>query len=130
MRKSISCVLAVSVLLLANANSSRAQAQSGASFSAKVIRVTGGGRYSVNGQPWQTLKVGDVLLPGTLVQTAKTKATIEIQLGQRAGTDGDIVRLFDDTALEIKKLSIQGGGLEGAEEIELDLRAGQILGVV
>jgi hypothetical protein len=130
MRKLISWFLAISAVLLTSANSSHAQAQSGGSFTAKVMRASGGARYSVSGQPWQTLKTGDVLAPGTLIQTAKTKATIEIQLGQGTGADSNIIRLFDDTALEIKKLATQAGGLEGTEEIELDLRAGQVLGVV
>jgi hypothetical protein len=128
MRKIISSFLVSTAVLLTGVSSSHAQTQSGTSFTGKVARVSGGARYSVNGQPWQTLKAGDVLAPGTLVQTAKTKATVEIQLGQ--GTGGNIIRLFDDTALEIKKLGTQSGALEGAEEIELDLRAGQVLGVV
>jgi hypothetical protein len=130
MRKFISWFFAMGAVLLNHANSSHAQGQTGASFTAKVVRVTGGARYSVSGQIWQTLKAGDVLAPGTLVQTAKTKATIEIQLGPGPGSDANIIRLFDDTALEIKKLATPTGGLEGTEEIELDLRAGQILGVV
>jgi hypothetical protein len=116
------------ILLAVSALSGRTQ--SGASFTAKVIRVTGVARYSVGGQPWQTLKAGDVLAPGTLVQTAKTKASVEIQFGTSGVADANIVRLLDDTALEIKKLSAQGTGADRTEEIELDLRAGQMLGAV
>src|SRR5207302_121262 len=93
----ISSGLAVSLLLLVSGTVGRARAQGAASVPAKVVRVTGAARYSMSGQPWQALKVGDVLAAGTLIQTAKTKATIEIQLGESAGTDANIIRLFDDT---------------------------------
>src|SRR5438552_212028 len=87
MQKLTSFGLTVSLLLSIIAGSaSRARAQGAVSGGAKVVRVSGVARYSVAGQPWQTLKVGDVLGPGTLVQTAKTKATVEIQLGESSGT--------------------------------------------
>jgi len=118
------------LLLLAASLVGQAGAQEAVSLTAKVIRLTGAAHFSVDGQPWQTLKVGDLLKAGTLVQTAKTKSSVDIQLGEGAGTDANAVRLFDDTALEIKKLTAKGAGADRVEETELDLRAGQILGIV
>ena len=118
------------LLLLAASLAGQAGAQDVVPLNAKVIRLTGAAHYSVAGKPWQMLKVGDVLPAGTLVQTAKTKSIVDIQLGEGAGTDANAVRLLDDTALEIKKLTGTGAGADRIEEIELDLRAGQVLGVV
>jgi hypothetical protein len=131
MRKLTSFGLGFAVLSsLAAGFPCRAGAEDVAPLVAKVIRVSGGAQYSVGGQTWQALKVGTVLSPGTLVQTAKTKATVELQLGEAGGAQANIVRLLDDTAVEIKKLAAKGVGAERVEEIELDLRMGQILGAV
>lgn len=131
MRKLTSFGLASgAMLLLAAGLIGQAKAQDAVPLTAKVIRLTGVARCSVDGQPWQNLKLGDVLKTGSLVQTAKNKATIDIQLGEGAGKDANAVRLFDDTAVEFKKLAATGAGAARMEELELDLRAGQILGVV
>ena len=122
-------VLSAVVALTAHP-AAQARAEDTVPLSAKVVRLKGVARFSVAGGPWQALKVGDLLKAGTLVQTAKTKATIDIQLGESAGTDASVIRLLEDTALEIRKLDAKSAGAERVVETELDLRAGQILGVV
>jgi hypothetical protein len=112
-------------LVLALCEPGRAQAQDSAPLTAKVLKLSGAVRCSEGGKPWQMLKAGDVLRPGSLVQTAKTKSTLDVQL-----SDGNAVRLYDDTALEIKTLAAKGTGAGRVEEIEMDLKAGQVLGVV
>src|SRR5271170_1232095 len=47
---------------------------------ASVLRVQGAARYSTDNQKWQTLKVGDVLKPGCVIQTAE-QSEVDLQLG-------------------------------------------------
>ena len=51
--------------------------------SAKVIRIKGAARYKLNGMDWQQLKVGDVVKPGSLIQTAE-KSRVDFALGAAA----------------------------------------------
>ena len=118
------------VILMAAGIGGQLRAEDAVPLTAKVVRVTGVARYSVDGKPWQTLKAGDLLKAGTLVQTAKTKATVDLQLGEGTGSDANMIRLLDDTAVEIKKLAAKGADADRVEETELDLRAGQVLGAV
>jgi hypothetical protein len=112
-------------MVLAASGTWRAGAQDSTPLTAKVVKLSGTARVSEGGKPWQMLKVGDVLKPGSLVQTSKTKSTLDLQL-----SEGSAVRLYDDSALEIKTLAVKGAGEGRVEELELDLKAGQILGVV
>ena len=112
-------------MVLAAGGTWHANAQDSTPLTAKVVKLTGTARVSEGGKPWQMLKVGDVLKPGSLVQTAKTKATLDVQI-----SDGNAVRLYDDSAVEFKTLATKGAGAGRVEEVELDLKAGQILGVV
>ena len=61
-------------MVLAAGGTWHANAQDSTPLTAKVVKLTGTARVSEGGKPWQMLKVGDVLKPGSLVQTAKTKA--------------------------------------------------------
>ena len=103
----------------------RAGAQDAAPLTAKVLKLTGSAHFSEGGKPWQMLKVGDVLRPSSLVQTARTKSMIDIQL-----SDGNAIRLYEDSAVEIKTVASKGTGASRTEEVELDLKSGQVLGVV
>jgi len=47
---------------------------------ATVLRVKGGARYSTDNRTWQALKVGDVLKPGCVIQTAE-QSEVDLQLG-------------------------------------------------
>lgn len=57
----VTCAIAVAI-----ASNATAQSRDGA---AKVIRIKGSARSSAGNNVWRPLKVGDVLRPGTIVQT-------------------------------------------------------------
>src|SRR5438105_2283633 len=76
----------------------------GAPFSARIVRLAGAVRCSIDGKPWQALKADDLIKAGTVVQTAKTKATVDIQLGTSGSADANFVRILENSGLAIKKL--------------------------
>jgi hypothetical protein len=60
---------------------------------AKVVRIKGSARYTAGTGAWQPLKVGDVLTPGTVVQTA-ADSRVDLVLGDpgaRAAQPGSTV---------------------------------------
>ncbi len=103
-----------------------AAAPEGSSMStaATVSRVSGQVRATADGKTWQALKSGDAVKAGMLIQTAKKKASVELELGE----PGLKVRLSENTVLGIKNLSVKGPGGDATRQIELDLRTGQIQG--
>src|SRR5215475_3605583 len=53
---------------------------------AKVIKMKGQARFTTGNGVWQPLKVGDVLKPGTVIQTAMEKGSyVDLVLGEGAG---------------------------------------------
>ena len=122
---------------------------------AKILRVKGSARYSVDGRTWQPLRKGDVLNPGVVLQTAEG-STIDLQLSDRdaapasignvslAGTSSsaaglyqsegeltaNIVHIFPSTELSVDKIMLDRTGMDEVSETQLDLRAGQIMGNV
>jgi hypothetical protein len=133
--------LALAVMSLAT----QAMAQTSI-LSAKVVRLKGAARYSVDGKSWQKLERGATLKPGTVIQTAED-SYVDIQLGAREvkpatpvlnnGTlyqpeepSANVVRIFDSTVLAIDKLTSTPTGVDNVEETQLDLRAGKIMGNV
>src|SRR5258708_17695916 len=101
-----------------------------APITAKVITVKGPARFSPDNLNWQPLKSGDILNPGSLIQTGG-KASVDIQLGNAEIASGaaNEVRVFENSVLSITKLSAQATGANRVEDIELSLRTGQITGV-
>jgi hypothetical protein len=126
---------------------------------AKVIRIKGEARYSTaagNNLDWKPLKVGDVLKPGTLVQSAdpgkpgpngQTKdVLVDIALGEGTGSVGrpvagdlltyqpnverNLVRMYGNTLLRIDRLDEAHTGANVVSTTHLDLRAGHIFGMV
>jgi hypothetical protein len=97
---------------------------------AKVIEVKGRARFSPDNRSWQSLKPGDVLNPGSLIQTAG-KASVDIQLGDADMASGaaNEIRIMENSVLSFTRLGAQGTGASRVEDIELNLRAGQITGV-
>jgi hypothetical protein len=97
---------------------------------AKVIRLTGSARFTTDQKTWKELKKGTVLKSGTLVQTAPN-CTLDLCLNEarpkksdenpEASTD-NVIRVFENSALSLDKLA--------AEELQLDLRSGAIMGTV
>ncbi len=113
-----------------------ALAQAPVSLSARVIRFTGKARCSSDGQTWRMLETGDVLLAGAMVQTAKKNSTVDIELGEAAPGAPEqkravnFVRLFDDSALAVKRLTATTTGPGRVENTELQLERGDVLGVI
>lgn len=120
---------------------------------AKVVRLKGDARYKIGSNEWQPLKVGDVLRPGTIIQTA-ARAHVDFVLGagsapialpvamgpdyqrptlgasyQPSG-EQNVVRMWENTLLSIDKLTITQTGADEVTETALDLKAGHIFGIV
>lgn len=136
-----------------------AVAQSAGEGTAKVVRISGIARYMEPGANWQPLKVGQVLKPGTLIQTGKDhKSFVDIVLNEakagaapasqtvaynpaapvtgggsntKPGAAQNIVRVWQDSALGIDKLNtMHTGSGDLITETQLDLRQGRITGTV
>ena len=145
--------LLVAGMMLALANS--LCAQSAQQSSAKVVNIKGSARYmTVGDATWHPLKVGTVLKPGAIVQTASgsyadlvlynEQATASsassssstplvnasYNSGAQARVEQDAVRIFENTVLGINKLTTTQTGADRVTETELDLKHGRILGTV
>lgn len=120
---------------------------------AKVVRMKGAARFSTGNNNWQPLRVGDVLKPGTVVQTSKDdKSFVDLVLGDgnasvaalatykpsvataamayQPTVDQNVVRIFANSALGIDKLTTQQTGADQVTETQLDLKQGHIMGSV
>ncbi len=112
----------------------------------QVLRIKGQARYSSDNKTWHSLKKGEVLQSGTMIQTAE-KSAVDLQLGDwgAAPTLIDVpngslrtpeelkantVRLYENSVLDIGKLTSDRTGTGEVSETQLDLRAGQIMGGV
>src|SRR5580698_3687495 len=54
-----------------------------------VSKIEGQARYSVDNKTWKTLHRGDVLKPGTVIQTAEA-STVDILMGEPTSTQQGI----------------------------------------
>lgn len=126
---------------------------------AKVVRIKGSARCSTGNNVWQPLSVGDVLRPGTVVQTDRESGSyVDLVLGDgqtpvvaprlagvaapttasfaaasagaRPMAQQNTVRLYENTVLGIDKLSATETGADLVTDTQLDLKAGHILGNV
>lgn len=125
----------------------------------KVLRVQGAAQYSTDSRNWMPLSGGEVLQPGSVIRTAD-KSTVDILLGDKnaatprqsyasgassvipvsASSDNskyipeeeraNVIRIFQSTVLGVDKLTAKRTGVDEVTETQLDLRAGQIMGVV
>lgn len=107
---------------------------------ATILHVEGNARYSIDNQTWQPLKKGAAFNLGAIIQTAD-KARVDILLDdptaadQNAGFTGggasgdnpvaNVVRVLPNTVLAVDKLTAIR--YDSLEEVQLDLRTGQIL---
>jgi hypothetical protein len=125
--------------------------------SAKVIRVKGPARYTTGNNIWQPLSVGTVLQPGTVVQTSTERGSyVDLVLGDentpvpqpvvykptivssraassmsyQPSAEQNVVRVWENSALGIDKLTSMQTGAETVTETQLDLKAGRITGTV
>src|SRR5579871_1723170 len=103
---------------------------------ATILHVEGKARYSVDNVTWQPLKAGVALNLGGVIQTAD-KSRVDVLFddpaaeSKGADTSGDsqianVVRLLPGTVLAIDRLTATR--YDAIEEVQLDLRSGQILG--
>ena len=125
---------------------------------ATVVRIKGPARYTVGNNVWQPLKVGVVLKAGTIVQTSTQKGSfVDLVLGGGGGTasvaqpavlkpsapssmassmayqpsaEQNVVRIWENSALGIDKLTTQQTGMEEVTDTQLDLKTGRISGSV
>jgi hypothetical protein len=125
--------------------------------SAKVIQVKGPARYTTGNNIWQPLSVGSVLQPGTVVQTSTERGSfVDLVLGDenaaapqpvvyrpgivssmsasstsyQPSADQNVVRIWENSALGIDKLTKMQTGAETVSETQLDLKAGRVTGSV
>jgi len=122
---------------------------------AKVVRVKGHARYSVAGSGWQPLKVGDVLRPGSVIQTGLERDSfVDFVLGdgmapvaalsggpaspfqpspvvhRQPKAEQNVVRVFENSVVGIDKLTSTDTGADTVSETQLDLQRGHIFGSV
>lgn len=132
------------------------EAQTAKQRTGKVVRIKGAARFSTGNNIWQPLKVGAILKPGCVVQTAvdsfadvvlneeSSAAGLAIPTVAPAGgpsspsagggggggggdtVDQDVVRVLEDTVLSFDKLTATDTGADLVTETDLDLRTGAI----
>ena len=120
-------------------------AQQADQIGAKVVRLKGAARYKIGNNDWQPLKPGDVVHPGTVIQTA-AKSQVDLVLGDGSApvarptpsdmvtyqptADQNIVRMWENTLMGVDKLTSTHTGADVVTETQLDLKAGHITGQV
>jgi len=131
-------------------------AQSVIQGKARVVRIGGHARFTTGNNVWQPLHVGDVIRAGTVIQTEnKEGAFVDLVLGDGSGSLGmassggggasaaaatpiayrpsaeqNVVRIWQNSALGVDKLTSTDTGADVVTETQLDLRAGRVLGTV
>ncbi len=124
MRKYLTAILALAVM----ASAISLHAEKAAAI--KVIRLRGSARYSVDQKSWKDLKKGTVLKGGTLIQTGPG-TVVDICMNEaRSKEPGNGSEDSTDNVLRILENGTVGIDKLAAEEIQLDLRNGAIMGTV
>jgi len=144
----VACALALAMV-------SSASAQSAVQGKARVVRIGGHARFTTGNNVYQPLHVGDVIKPGTVIQTENREgAFVDLVLGDGGGSLGmaaasdsaapptispiayrpnaeqNVVRIWQNSALGIDKLTSTDTGADVVTETQLDLRIGRVLGTV
>ena len=118
------------VLLWAAGCATQGPAAGGAVVSAKVSHQQGSARCRAGGSDWQPLQAGDLVKPGTMIQTAtNSRLDLVLSYGSAPGA-GSTVRLRENTLLSLDKLAVLKTGADVATDTQLDLKAGHIHGVL
>ena len=145
---------------LAVAMSSSLSAQTATQGKAKVVRIKGYARFTSGNNVWQPLKVGEVLKPGSTIQTGIERGSyVDLVLGDGSGStaigsgsvadstsatpvsnnngksyqpnaDQNVIRVWENSLLGIDKLTSMDTGADTVTETQLDLKAGRIFGSV
>jgi hypothetical protein len=121
-------------------------AQTETLLSAKVLRVKGSARYKVGNGPWQTLKAGDLVQQGTVIETGMNDSRVDFMLGSgtppsakpimgeavtyHPSAEQNTVRIWENSRLAIDKGTLTRTGADEVTDIKLDLQAGHIIGSV
>jgi hypothetical protein len=144
----VACALALAMV-------SSATAQNVTQGKARVVRIGGHARFTTGNNVWQPLHVGDVIKSGTVIQTEnKEGAFVDLVLGDGSGSLGmasaeggasaasvtpiayrptaeqNVVRIWQNSALGIDKLTSTDTGADIVTDTQLDLRAGRVMGTV
>jgi len=155
MKKSARLVSGLVAAVVALAFVTNAAAQQVMNLRARVVRISGNARFTTGNNVWQPLKVGDSLRPGTVIQTDSQKGTfVDLVLGDGSGVlttgggagssaratpvsagyqpkaEQNVVRIWENSALGIDKLTSMDTGAGEVTETQLDLKAGHIMGTV
>lgn len=124
---------------------------------AKVVNIKGAARYMTGGtSDWKPIKVGIILKPGSVIQTA-ADSYVDVVLNNAKATQGlgssmtsevyasstssdndtykpkvlqDAIRVFENTVVGFDKLTTMKTGADTVTETQLDLKAGRIFGTV
>ena len=121
-------------------------AQTASQGSAKVVRLKGSARHAAGPNAGQLLKVGDIIKPGAVIQTA-AGSRLDLALGDGSApvasagassaslsyspsSEQNLVRLWENTLLGIDRLTETQTGADVVTETQLDLKAGHIFGTV
>jgi FecR protein len=129
-------------------------AQTAVDGTARVLSVKGPARYTTGNNVWQPLKAGAVVRPGTIVQTSTERGSYaDLAFGDSGGSVAtptgvkyaphiansmnpsyqpsaaqNVIRIWENTALGIDKLSTMQTGAEQITDTQLDLKAGRVSG--
>jgi hypothetical protein len=87
---------------------------------AKVRSITGTATYSTNGGPAQPLKVGNTFSSGTTIKTGPA-SSVDLSM-DRAG----LIRITENTILQLDKLSASETGADTAVDVEVGLPDGDM----
>jgi hypothetical protein len=126
---------------------------SGADMDAKIIHVKGSARYSTGNNVWQPATVGTYLPAGSVIQTSTDNSYVDVALtvtsvgvspnpvsfkpfipsshatAYMPMAADNVVRIWENTALGIDKMTRDDTGTGPVTETLLDLKQGRISGV-
>jgi hypothetical protein len=133
------------VLGVAAAMVSSLAAETVTEVTAKVVRIKNSARYKTGNGAWQTLKRGDVLHAGTIIETG-VDSRVDLVLGEATApsarpvvgemltyqptAEQNMVRIWDNSRLALDKLTQTETGADVVTDTKLDLQAGHIFGSV
>ncbi len=112
----------------------------------QVLQVKGQARYSSDDKTWHPLKKGEILQPGVMIQTAG-KSTVDLQLGDQNAAPipmdaaksllqtleelkVNTIRLYENSVLDIGKLTSNRTDTGEVTDTQLDLSVGHMMGGV
>jgi hypothetical protein len=128
-------------------------AQTAKQGNAVVTSKKGSARYSSDNRTWQSVEVGAVIKPGSVIQTGPN-SYVDLAIDERgssamrlaaktsaigagsgggggaAGETANVVRITPNSILAIDKLTSEDTGADVVTDTQLDLRAGRIMGTV